>query len=82
MCVYVYMCIYVYIYICMYVYYVCILIESIPRAGVPSQLAKQGANSEQIAGAGRWSSEAYEAYCKLPRTHIMNMADHICDLLE
>ena len=48
------------------------------RAGVPSQLAKVGASSEQIQGVGRWSSDAWKAYCKLGTTHRMNMVDDIC----
>ena len=45
------------------------------RAGVPSELAKRGATSEQIAGVGRWSSSAWKAYCKLHVTKRQNMVD-------
>ena len=47
------------------------------RAGVPSQLARLGATSEQIQGVGRWSSDAYKSYCKLGMTRRMNLSDEI-----
>ena len=47
------------------------------RAGVPSQLARLGATSEQIQGVGRWSSDAYKSYCKLGITRRMNLSDEI-----
>ena len=47
------------------------------RAGVPSELAKLGATNEEICGTGRWTSEAWKAYCKLNRTKILNIVDKL-----
>ena len=44
------------------------------RAGVASEMARRGHNSEDIKGVGRWSSEAYLAYVKLPQTRRAEMA--------
>ena len=38
------------------------------RAGIPSILATMGFPDKDIKAAGRWSSRAFELYCKLPRT--------------
>ena len=48
------------------------------RSGIPSELCKLGATDEEICGTGRWSSDAYKLYCKLPRVRRMNMADSVC----
>ena len=48
------------------------------RAAVPSEMARRGASEQEIMGIGRWSSQAWKAYCKLGRTHRMNMADELC----
>ena len=47
------------------------------RAGVPSELAKLGATNEEICGTGRWTSEAWKAYCKLNRTKRLNIVDKL-----
>ena len=47
------------------------------RAGVPSELAKIGATNEEICGTGRWTSEAWKAYCKLNRTKRLNIVDRL-----
>lgn len=53
------------------------------RAGVPSELARLGAASEEeIRGVGRWSSDAWQHYCKLGKTRRMNMVDKLCDGLS
>ena len=36
------------------------------RSGVPSEMAKNGESSEAIQAVGRWKSDAYKAYVKLP----------------
>ena len=51
------------------------------RSGVPTELAKRGATKEQVMGVGRWTSEAWKSYCKLGRTHRMNMVDTLCQEL-
>ena len=48
------------------------------RAGVPSELAKQGADPMHIQGVGRWSSDAWQDYCKLGRKKRMNITDRLC----
>ena len=48
------------------------------RAGVPSELAKQGADPHHIQGVGRWSSDAWKDYCKLGRKKRMNITDNLC----
>ena len=48
------------------------------RAGVPSELAKKGADPHQIQGVGRWSSDAWKDYCKLGRKKRMNITDNLC----
>ena len=47
------------------------------RSGVPSELAKAGASDQEISGQGRWTSEAWKAYCKLHRTKRLNLVDRI-----
>jgi site-specific recombinase XerC len=36
------------------------------RSGVPSEMAKAGQDAEAIQAVGRWKSDAYKAYVKLP----------------
>ena len=47
------------------------------RAGVPSELAKRGADPAQIQGVGRWQSDAWKDYCKLGRSKRMNITDQL-----
>ena len=44
------------------------------RSGVASEMARKGHSSEEIKGVGRWSSEAYLNYVKLPQTRRAEMA--------
>ena len=44
------------------------------RSGVASEMARKGHDSEEIKGVGRWSSEAYLDYIKLPQTRRAEMA--------
>ena len=44
------------------------------RAGIPSILATMGFPDKDIQAAGRWSSRAFELYCKLPRTKRIAMS--------
>ena len=37
------------------------------RSGLPSEMAKQGYDDEQIRRQGRWASEAFRSYIKLGR---------------
>ena len=48
------------------------------RAGVPSELAKRGADPIQIQGVGRWQSEAWKDYCKLGRKERLNVTEQLC----
>ena len=48
------------------------------RAGVPSELARQGADPKHIQGVGRWSSDAWKDYCKLGRLKRLNITDRLC----
>ena len=48
------------------------------RAGVPSELARQGADPKHIQGVGRWSSDAWKDYCKLGRMKRLNITDRLC----
>ena len=48
------------------------------RAGVPSELAKRGADPFQIQGVGRWSSEAWKDYCKLGRKKRIVITENLC----
>lgn len=47
------------------------------RAGIPSILGNLGFNDSDIKLAGRWSSSAFQAYLKLPRTRRLAMAEAI-----
>ena len=38
------------------------------RSGVTSMLGQMGASPDLIKGVGRWSSEAWKAYCKVGRS--------------
>ena len=44
------------------------------RSGVASEMARRGHKSEEIKGVGRWSSQAYLNYVKLPQTRRAEMA--------
>ena len=48
------------------------------RAGVCSILAAQGHSPETIMAIGRWTSEAWKTYAKLPRLQRATMAASIC----
>jgi hypothetical protein len=50
------------------------------RIGLATTLATQGFSSEDIKEAGRWSSNAYELYLKLPRVKRANIAKKISSL--
>lgn len=47
------------------------------RTGMASLMGEKGYTEEQIMAVGRWSSQAYQTYLKLPRTKRMEMAKHI-----
>ena len=47
------------------------------RAGITSMVAKLGFSEEEMQALGRWSSAAYNAYIKLPRTRRLQMAKNI-----
>ena len=51
------------------------------RAGVPSELARQGADPKHIQGVGRWSSDAWKDYCKLGRLKRLNITDSLCSAI-
>ena len=44
------------------------------RSGVPSEMAKNGESSEAIQAVGRWKSDAYRVYVKLPLSRRADMA--------
>ena len=50
------------------------------RAGVTTILASMGYSDEDIMAFGRWSSSAYQAYIKAPRTRRIEMAKKIAGL--
>ena len=50
------------------------------RAGLPSLLGQLGFENEDIKSTGRWSSNAYKIYTKLPRTRRAEMARKVHDL--
>ena len=50
------------------------------RAGMASLLGTLGYTDEDIQAAGRWSSRAFLAYLKLPRTQRLTMAKKIGEL--
>ena len=50
------------------------------RSGLASMLGSLGFSEDQIKDAGRWSSEAYQRYLKLPRTRRFAMAKQLCNL--
>lgn len=50
------------------------------RAGIASLLGVLGYSEEDIQAVGRWSSRAYLAYLKLPRTRRLEMARSIGNL--
>ena len=47
------------------------------RAGLASMMGLMGYADSQIMAVGRWSSNAFEAYTKLPRTIRLEMAKKI-----
>lgn len=47
------------------------------RSGMASLMGKLGYTEQEIQAIGRWSSQAYQTYLKLPRTQRMRMARHI-----
>lgn len=47
------------------------------RIGLASTLGELGHSDEDLQSAGRWSSRAFEAYLKLPRTRRANIAKQI-----
>lgn len=44
------------------------------RSGVPSEMAKRGESTESIQAVGRWKSDAYKAYVKVPLVRRAAMA--------
>ena len=50
------------------------------RAGMASLLGTLGYTDEDIQAVGRWSSRAFLAYLKLPRTQRLTMAKKIGEL--
>ena len=50
------------------------------RAGLASMIGNLGFTENQIKDAGRWSSEAYTRYLKLPRTRRIHMAKELSTL--
>jgi site-specific recombinase XerC len=44
------------------------------RSGVPSEMAKDGRDAESIQAVGRWKSDAYKSYVKLPLTRRAELA--------
>jgi len=49
------------------------------RIGVASLVAQMGYSEEQIKSLGRWSSQAYMSYLRLPRTRRQEMAKALKD---
>ena len=47
------------------------------RAGIPSMLGEMGYSDDDIRTVGRWSSNSYELYVKMPRTKRQKMAKEI-----
>ena len=47
------------------------------RAGISSYMHQWGFAAEEIQGWGRWSSQAYEKYCKLPRLTCRRLAHQL-----
>ena len=47
------------------------------RIGLASTLGELGFSDDQVMQAGRWSSRAFQAYLKLPRTRRLEMAKAI-----
>ena len=52
------------------------------RIGLASCLGSLGFAEERIMSAGRWSSRAYQAYLKLPRTKRLEMARAISNITD
>ena len=49
------------------------------RSGLPSMMNELGYTDEQIKAIGRWSSQAFKLYTKLPRTSRLAMAKSIAN---
>ena len=47
------------------------------RAGVASEMAKRNYSDSEIQAQGRWSSEAYKVYCKLPRARRLTLSNRM-----
>jgi hypothetical protein len=47
------------------------------RAGIASMMGVMGYSDSEIMGVGRWSSNSFEKYIKLPRTRRLEMAKKI-----
>ena len=60
----------------------CIIRSHSLRAGVPSDLAKRGADPIQIQGVGRCQSDAWKDCFKLERIKRINMKDQLCKTIE
>ena len=52
------------------------------RAGVSSHMDRWGFNADEVKGWGRWSSEAYKRYCKLPTLARRRLANKIQEKFE
>lgn len=50
------------------------------RAGITTLMGQMGFADQEIQALGRWSSKAFEAYLKLPRTRRLEMAKKIGEL--
>ena len=52
------------------------------RAAIPSHMAQWGYSETDIQGWGRWSSQAYKKYCKLPVLTRRQLAQKLQEKLE
>ena len=52
------------------------------RAGLATLMAQAGFEDKDIQSIGRWSSDAFKKYIKLPRLIRVNMAKKIRKFLE
>ena len=46
------------------------------RAGIPSILARRGFSKDVILNSGRWTSDAYQVYCKEGRGMQVRLHNH------
>ena len=51
------------------------------RAGVPTVLARHGFSKETIQAQGRWSSSAFELYCKQGRGTRLKIQQEVAECL-